>query len=151
MRVLPINDTYFVAVDDEDYDYVSTLKWKFRRGYAYTTRWGKSFALHQLIMRFPGVSIDHIDRDTRNNQKSNLRLCNHSQNGGNARKRVDASLQYKGLRKSGNRFVAAVRHQGVYHLSESFATELEAALAYDELAVKWHGEFACTNKMLGLL
>jgi hypothetical protein len=32
-----------------------------------------------------------------------------------------------------------------------FDSALQAALKYDEAAIKYHCEFACTNKMLGLL
>src|SRR5580704_8392166 len=82
-------------VDDEDYELVMQYRWHVwetpptatRRGtgpYAranigYGRSERRSAAMHCLIMGQRG--IDHIDHDTLNNQRSNLRPASHRQNG----------------------------------------------------------------------
>jgi len=43
----------------------------------------KKIRLHRLILNNPPGIIDHIDRNSLNNLKSNLRVCNESINGFN--------------------------------------------------------------------
>lgn len=55
--------------------------------------------VHRLIMKAkPGQLVDHIDRDTTNNLRENLRITTHSVNNQNARKRKDGvTSKYKGV------------------------------------------------------
>ena len=85
------------------------------------------------------------------NRKDNLRLCSNSENMQNQRMRKDNSSGYKGIEKCGSTFRASVTVNGTTFRSSMFKTSIEAAKAYDDIAVKLHGEFARTNKMLGLI
>lgn len=94
--------------------------------------------------------IDHIDGNKLNNVVSNLRKCTKSDNSRN-QKKSRGSSQYKGvyLYKSGI-WRATIQLEKKIHLGY-FEDEQEAALAYDRAALEYYGEFARTNKMLGLL
>lgn len=107
--------------------------------------------LHRLILRPKhGLSVDHKNRDRLDNRRENLRCCTHSQNAANALWRKDS---YKGVwwKKTHKAWSATIRKdQKTYHLG-CFADASDAARAYDKAALELFGEFALTNKMLGLL
>lgn len=66
-------------IDLEDVERVSTLKWGLDCGYARNNK--NKIRLHRFIMQYNGgKSIDHIDGNKLNNRKSNLRICEHSEN-----------------------------------------------------------------------
>ena len=150
-RRLPLTNGKFALLDAEDYYRLSQFNWHAARGsktfYAVTTRKGKRVIMHREIMNAPeDLFVDHIDHDGLNNRKSNLRLCTHAQNSCNKPSRTGAS-KYKGINKDkyGKKWTARV-HAGnkTIHIG-TFATEIEAAKAYDKKAVELHGEFACLN------
>jgi hypothetical protein len=101
-------------------------------------------SLGRVILNAPkNLHVDHIDRDPLNNRISNLRLANFSQNGAN--RLPDAGKKFKGVYKTKNRFAALCRKNGVRYRAGTFATEEEAAMAYNELAKWLFGEYAGLN------
>lgn len=150
------HSSVFAIVDDEDYERVSKKKWYLSRRAATAWHEGKMVKMHRFIMSpQPSVLIDHIDHDILNNQKSNLRFATDSQNVRNRSKgKKKTSSIFKGvyLSKRGvKRWCAAIRGGSSTIYIGSYMTEKEAGMTYDEAAIRLHGEFACTNKMMGLL
>jgi hypothetical protein len=145
-------------VDDEDYDYLNQWKWcaMKRRDIYYACR-SKYISeqkiyimilMHRLIMNVTDDSqIDHIDRNGLNNQKSNLRKCTHAQNMMNRKSRGES--KYLGVSylqtKYGKYIVAQIRINGEVKKLGLFKTEEEAAVAYNNAAKIYHGEFANLN------
>ena len=127
----------------------------------------KTFLLHREILGItdPSVLVDHINGDGLNNMKSNLRLCNHSENRKNRHNKSDKhtskylgvslkTIKYKYRVKSGEerisitkRWEARIQHNKKQISIGFFDTETEAALAYNEKAIEFHGEFASLNKI----
>lgn len=146
-------------VDDEDYDLVMQHRWRVyerkRPGkrpqgpYAVTSvvRNGSncSLQMHVLIMGQRG--IDHINHNGLDNQRHNLRLANHSQNNQNQQPPLGFTSQYKGvyLRKKSGLWHAVIKLDGRSRHIGDFASEAEAAYAYDAAARELFGEFACPN------
>lgn len=100
---------------------------------------------------------DHWDGDGLNNKRLNLREVTHSQNMMNRRK-VSNKHGFKGVgfsngRKASNRapYAAQIQKDKAPKIIGWFNTPREAAIAYDAEATKLFGEYAATNKMLGLL
>lgn len=90
---------------------------------------GDGYKIYRKIMNVtdPSIFIDHIDGDSLNNCRSNLRLSNARLNGQNKRKRSTATSQYLGVsKKSHNGWYATVTcdlktyHVGVFD-TEYFA------------------------------
>jgi len=92
--------------------------------------------------------VDHINGLTSDNRIENLRAACHFRNQFNAKSRCGNS-RFRGVYLSrGGRWSARVRAHGkTWHLG-TYDTEEDAALAYDEEAVRLHKDFARTNKMM---
>lgn len=110
----------------------------------------KFILLHRFLLNPDETKvIDHINHNTLDNRISNLRICTHSENNRNTTSRTNTSSKYLGvhLNKKSNMFSAKIRDNGIRTWLGSFKTEIEAAQAYNEAALKYHGEFANLNKI----
>lgn len=147
----------YAIVDDEDYDYLNQWKWHAgeSNGRFTARRTGKVeekrklFLLHRVIMNCPKDKVvDHINHNTLDNRKENLRICTQQQNVYNSRNIRDKLYsKHKGVsfNKSVNKYIAQIRvKKTLVHLG-CFHKELDAAETYKEAAKTLHGEFACVN------
>lgn len=159
MREIQLTKGQTTIVDDEDYESLIKFKW-----HAYWNPSSKTFyanrmsssnpgprgiiRMHRVIMNCPnGMYIDHINKNTLDNRKENLRICNKSQNAGNSKLRVDNKTGYKGIRyvQKMNRWVVYMTQNGNYIHIGTYKSKIEAALAYDDAASDHFGEFARLN------
>lgn len=103
---------------------------------------GKSTYLSHVLVGKPpeGQVVDHIDNNTLNNARSNLRFASFALNAQNRIKQHSTS-GYRGVYASGSRWAAACRGT---HLG-CFATPAEAARQYDAYVVSYYGPGATTN------
>jgi hypothetical protein len=112
MNKLKLTKGKFALVDDEDFDYYNQFKWYFSgNGYAARRIFpeNKVFYLHQFISNTPkGMDTDHINGDTLDNRKSNLRIVTHRQNMLNSKIPKNNTSGYKGVtfKKSNNKWQA---------------------------------------------
>lgn len=107
-----------------------------------------SLRLQRLIMGAQkGQIVDHINGNPLDNRRRNLRITNYTGNNQNATKRKDGiTSKYKGVSTYGNRWKAQIQYNKKKKHIGYYNTELEAAIAYNEAAVKYHGEYAKVNK-----
>jgi hypothetical protein len=156
MKEIPLTQGKVALVDDEDFDYLNQWKWyaaKMGKGiYAQRNQWdnGRSstITMHRLLIEIPeGLMVDHINRNGLDNRKSNLRAVTAQQNRLNTA--PSGKIPYRGVckypYKTARQYYAQIVvnykliYLGVYLTAE------EAALAYDQKAKEFHGEFACLN------
>ncbi|HED4877363.1 TPA: HNH endonuclease [Stenotrophomonas maltophilia] len=89
MKQLQLSRDLVCVLDDEDHAKHGGKRWsasthRGRHVYAYRTEGGKRVYLHRLIAGAEqGMCVDHIDGDTLNNQRSNLRCVTNAQNSRN--------------------------------------------------------------------
>jgi hypothetical protein len=98
--------------------------------------------MHRLIMGLEDrkLVVDHIDGDTLNNRRSNLRIATRQQNGWNRRGVERHNLRGAYLNKSG-RWEAHIKADGRLLYLGSFDTEQEAHAAYLAKAAELHGDW----------
>lgn len=155
-------------VDDSDYESISAFRWHIAgirkdrpnetpKLYAAKCAWvaGKTkiVLMHREIINAPcGVSVDHVDGNGLNNCRSNLRLATQSQNLANMRPTPHSS-RYKGVffnrQPATHRspWWARIKYQGRNIHIGVFQSERAAAVAYNEYALRLHGEFARLNTL----
>jgi hypothetical protein len=158
MQILKVTQGYHTLVDDDDYDKVSGYNWLPQKLgktiYARKQYRGKFSYLHRILMNAKkGDCVDHINGDGLDNRKNNLRLCTKSQNGCNRGKDRDNTSGYKGVtyvtnkNKRKKRWIAQITINKKHIYIGHFKTKEEAAIAWNEAAKKYHGEFAYQNKV----
>lgn len=104
--------------------------------------------LHRLIMEAPkGMQVDHINGDSLDNRKSNLRLCTDSQNKGNRGLNSNNTSGYMGVCKYKDRWKVQVCHENKTYYLGLFDDKDEAARAYNKKKLELFGEFARINNV----
>lgn len=149
-KIIPLTKGQNALVDTEDYERVNRWNWVAhwagctKSFYADREEDGKTFSMHRFVMNCVGdEQVDHIDGDTLNNRKYNLRKCTQAQNTKKKRKR-ESSL-YIGIYKVGKKWAAEVAGDGKRIYLGRFISPESAARARDVAAKKLHGEFAVMN------
>lgn len=106
--------------------------------------------MHRLIMQ-PDKDqvVDHINGDTLDNRRANLRVCSRHDNARNARKRAgpNPTSKYIGVswRPDCQKWRSLVTVNGRRKSVGVFSSEVDAAAAYDRAASLHYGEFARLN------
>lgn len=157
MKEIKLNKGYVTQVDDADYEWLNQWHWwtQKARGTVYVIRkeWhnGKrrDVRMHRQILGLtdPKVFGDHIDGNGLNNQRANIRKCTCAQNNMNATALKRGTSSYKGVsyRAINSKWVARIGVAGKIVYVGDYLTQTDAALAYNEAAIKYHGEFARLN------
>lgn len=137
-RLVTLTKGHFALIDAIDEPRVSSHNWHIRqscgRFYARTNlptgcpeKPQVTRDLHTFILTAaPGLEIDHINGDSLDNRRSNLRVVTHSQNMHNCKLRADNSSGVKGVWKRGPSYRAAIHIENSLKSLGSFST-LEAA------------------------
>lgn len=121
--MLPINSNVAFLIDKDDYNLVSQFKWyrvKDHNGSDYFRYQAsakingilKTFPLHRLVMNFPTNLVDHINRDTSDNRKSNLRETSRMVNSTNCKMHKTNKTGYRGVCKRGGKFISQISVNG---------------------------------------
>jgi hypothetical protein len=157
MKEIKLSQGLFALVDDEDFEPMLEHYWHAVNGGSgnkYAARKvrvdGKTqvIFMHKVLARTPpGMLTDHINGNTLDNRKANLRMCNRWENARNRRVHKNSKHGFKGVHAAGNRFQAVIRvDRKLMHLG-TFKTAGEAALKYNEAARELFGDFCRLNNV----
>lgn len=155
---LTLSDGTRFLVDLEDIPKIFNQSWHIfhSRQKVYIRSWDKvkkrKVFLHRIIMGVTNsnLQVDHINGNTLDNRKENLRICSHRQNVLNREKHKNNTSGYKGVSINKNtsfpwKASIGVNKKRIY--LGQFSTAEEAAKAYNEAALKYFGEYARINKL----
>lgn len=166
MATVQLSDGTVVQVSPEDLAWVSRFRWRRRvrqdgrvsilacinlrdaSGRAFQ----KNMYLGRMLLGLidPTLHVDHINGDTLDNRRENLRLATAQQNTCNRGPQRSNTSGYVGVATvRRGRYRAYVRERGkLVHLGY-FSDPIEAAKARDRRASEVYGEFARLNFPLG--
>jgi hypothetical protein len=152
IRYIPLTKNKFAIVDRCDYERLAQFKWCVsctgrRKLYACRMVGRTLVRMHREIMQAPkGMVVDHIDGNSLNNCRTNLRICTYSQNLCN-RQKYRGATPYKGVfyRKDRDKYYARIKFEGTDHYLGLYDDPIDAAKAYDRRARELHGPYARLN------
>ena len=155
-RTIPLTRGQVAIVDAADYEWLSSFKWLAQwnsctRSFyacrrATLAEGGRgNVAMARLILgiaRGDRRQGDHINHDTLDNRRQNLRIVSRSQNCSNRRIRSDNTSGFKGVSLFQGKYRARIMSCGKMVFLGDRDTAEEAHKLYSEAARRLHGEFA---------
>lgn len=126
-----INDTVYVHIDNdknkimlcdiEDWENLKECYWRDMNGYAAALLNYKHIKFHRIVMNVDKskICIDHVNGNTFDNRKVNLRLCNQQENSFNRDKNSNNTSGYKGVvfDKERNKWRGTIQFNGKHYSS----------------------------------
>jgi hypothetical protein len=157
-KQIPLTRNKIAIVDDADYEWLNRWKWCcLANGYVMRRETTESHPggsrsryvyMHRQIMDAPeGHYVDHINHDTCDNRRENLRVATPTESMRNTRALRGGTSPFKGVGLARRRWVARIQIEGEQIGLGRFLTQREAAAAYNEAAILHFGEFACLNDL----
>ena len=157
-RLIPLGKGLYAIVNAVDYDWLMQWKWsaqwnKYTKSFYAVRREyrdGKETAIlmHREILGLPrksdGRCGDHINHQTIDNRRSNIRIATRSQNLQNQLIRSNNTSGYKGVsyHKPSRKWLAHIGINGRLRHLGGYSTREEAAEVYRKAASELYGEFA---------
>jgi len=148
---IPLSQGQIALVDLDDIHLVEGYNWtamKRPAGNFYAVRYQrtvngrKTIYMHRAITHAPErQAVDHINHDTLDNRRANLRLATYQENAANNRPKN----KLKGVRQRRDKWEGFIQINNKYHHLGTFRTEEEAARRYDKAAKDAFGAFARLN------
>jgi hypothetical protein len=144
MKEISLTRGYSTLVDDDDYESLSAYKWKVvdsgkvyaaRSEYLGGRKW-RTVYMHRVLCN--GITVDHINGNSLDNTRANLRSATRSEQAMNRKSRTGRA---KGVVQRGRKYRAYVGNAWL----GTFPSEKEAAEAYNQAAEDKYGEFARLN------
>jgi hypothetical protein len=156
MKTIKLSEGFSTIVDDEDYVWLSKRSWHAKKNngnnvYAATSTSVNNikvcYRMHRLILGVTdrNVLVDHINGDSLDNRRCNLRLCDYSQNTWNRK----FSHNSVGVKFDKNRSVWNVQigiRRNIFDL-KGFSNQETAKYVYNKMSLYYRGEFAPLNKI----
>ena len=162
-RLIKLSKGYEALVDSEDYEYLSKVNWHVKNNgdnNMYAVRQTQKdkkrieISMHRLILGITDSQchVDHINGNSLDNRKINLRACTNAENRRNSKMFKNNTIGYRGVQFKKNLkkpYQARITcNNKTYHIGY-FTTAKEAAEAYDKKAKELHGDFASLNFKVG--
>jgi hypothetical protein len=160
-RTISLTQGQVAIIDAQDYEWAIQFNWQaqwsedLKSFYAMrsiaTGKYRKTrVPMHrEIVGATKDFFVDHIDHDTLNNRRSNLRLVNRFQNRWNAKKQKDNISGFKGVSwdEGHKKWRAVITVNRITHHLGRYEDPKEAADAYNKAALELHGTFAYSESL----
>lgn len=149
---IPLGGGRFALVDTQDAERIAASKWHIMkpgpgRSYAGRRPHGRTVLMHREVLEAPdGMTVDHVNGDTLDNRRENLRLATMAQNSRNKRSRGTVPYTGVGMTRDG-KFKALIWPSGKGIYLGTFTTAEQAAGVYNAAAKLIYGDFARLNEV----
>lgn len=159
-KSIPLTKNLTAIVDDDDYEWLMRYKWTANEkspGRYYAIRFGKAsegdlarrnLPMHRQILNAKsGQVVDHINGNTLDNRRNNLRLATTSQNNMNRGRQRNNTSGYMGVswHAPSKKYQCYIKVNRKHIPLGYFHDARMAAITYDLAAKQYRGEFAKTN------
>ncbi|MDC4245583.1 HNH endonuclease [Clostridium perfringens] len=138
-----------VIIDIEDINKVKNFKWHLdNRGYTKNEK--NKILLHRLIMNAKdGEYVDHINHNTLDNRKENLRVVTNQQNGMNRKLGIDNTSGVTGVsfNKRNNKWISQIGYNGKLKYLGYFDNLDDAIKVRKKAERKYFGEFRIKEEL----
>lgn len=135
-------------IDEFNAELLLIAKWYYHHGYVRGKVDGKYVYLHRFIMNASNkIKIDHKDGNGLNNKIENLRLCSQSENCCNKSKMVHKNFKGVYFDKRRGFFYSQIYKNRKSYFGGNYKNIIDAAISYNNLALKHHGQFAKLNEI----
>lgn len=134
---------YEFYFDLEDYDIIKNYTWNIATGYVESDSYGEKTKFHRLVMNCNETEkdVDHINHNTVDNRKGNLRIVTRSQNLMNTRLRKNNTSGIKGVYRSNNKWIATIQKNKKRKYLGIFDNFDDAVLTRQQAEKKYFGDF----------
>lgn len=154
-RYLPLKGGRIAIVDADDYERFGQFNYGVNnRGYvSRCLPSGKRVLLHREVVNAPrNMAVDHINGDTLDNRKHNLRVCTHTQNSWNHGLSKANTSGVSGVYyfKAGATWRAQISVNRVRIYLGKFKSKGAAIRAREAAVSKYHGEYAPEQERLSI-
>jgi hypothetical protein len=159
VKQIPLTKGKEALVDDQDYTYLMQWPWSAIKNGKYAVRYKRLcdkdcasvIYMHDVVAARSGLigKVDHINRNSLDNQRANFRLATNSQNLANRGPQTNNTTGYKGVvwDRQRCRWIAQIKVRMKHIFLGRYDIKIEAAKAYNEAATKYFGEFAYLNEV----
>jgi hypothetical protein len=132
--IIPLTQGRETLVDAEDVEFLGQFNWRWgskktKIGYALLPE-GRG-TMHRILMSNPeGMCIDHINGNSLDNRRSNLRIVTSRENSQNKKEHRSGRLVGCSYHKKARKWQAEINIKGLSKYLGLFKTEIEANQAY---------------------
>lgn len=132
-----------LVCDHDDYLKYDLKKQNLRLKNSYAFHKKLNDYVHRIVTNKEYKVVDHINKNRMDCRKKNLRKSNYQLNKANSK--AHKKRKFKGVRKSWSKFRSTIVFNGKQIHLGMYPTELEAAKAYNDAALKYFGSHAELN------
>lgn len=151
--IIPTSDGFSIRVSSNDAEQLSNICWRTfsvgKKRYARASVNGRRVLIHRFLVGLNDgdtKTVDHINGDSLDNRRENLRVCSPKENSWN-RRVTNALSGFHGVVKQHKKYIVKFRNNEELIYLGAFDSAVQAAHEYNKKIVELRGKFAVQNSV----